>query len=81
MADRKTALINLVVLLAVGLSLFGVITALISTYTGVDATTGAPTAEGMTNSTIALLNIVPLLVIVGFVIAAVYMAVGKMGDD
>lgn len=81
MADRKTALINLVVLLAVGLSLFGIITALIATYTEKDATTGAPTAEGMTNSTVALLNIIPLLVIVGFVIAAVYMAVGKGGSE
>jgi len=80
MAMKAHSLINLVVLLAVGLTLFGVITSLLSTYTAKDPVTGAPTAEGMTNATVALLNIIPLLVIVGFVIAAVYMAIGRGGD-
>ena len=70
-------MVNLVILLAVGLALFGVITALLATYTAKDPASGAPSAEGMTNATVSLLNIVPLLVIVGFVIAAVYFAIGS----
>lgn len=72
MALNTKSMMSLVVTIAVGLILFGVIASFVGDYTEKDDTTGAPVTEGMTNSTCALLDLVPFLVIIGIVLAAVY---------
>lgn len=68
-------LVGLVVELAIGLTLFGVIVALLQPLEAKDPVTGASTSAGMTNATVSLLTVIPLVVIVGFVLAAVYVAI------
>ncbi len=80
MALNTKSLMSLVVTIAVGLIMFGVITSFISEYTEKDPVTGAPVKEGMTNSTVALLGLVPFLVIVGITLAAVYIVLPGRGD-
>jgi len=70
---------NLVVLLVIGMAFFGIIVSVVSQYTEKDPATGAPTVDGMTNSTAMLLDLVPFLVIIGLVIAAVMLALGGAG--
>lgn len=68
--DMSSELIAYVIFLAIGIALYAVINALLAPLLAVDAT-GTPTAEGMTNATVSIFGIVPLVVAVLFLVAAV----------
>lgn len=79
MALNASKLTGLVVTLVVGMAFFGIINTVVGDYTAKDPVTGAPSVAGMTNATCTMLDLVPFLVIIGLVVAAVYIAIPHGG--
>lgn len=79
MALTSRSLVGLLVTVVVALALFAVLAEYVGDYTEKDATTGAPVTEGMTNTTCTILDLVPFLVIIGILLAAVIVVLPGKG--
>lgn len=76
-AMTSKALMSLLITIVVSLALFAVLAEIVGGYTEKDDTTGAPVLSYMTNTTCTLLDLVPFLVVIGILFAAVVVAIPR----